>query len=371
MLNAAGLTLVILGYQTVIALFYRKMSLGRPKYDPMIIKRLLFGFLVIGIPIKYFLVIPYRLGFLGWVLPGSIQYLSMLTSLAIIVLFVMVHNGARRYKVILYLLISMELVSSLMSLSKLEIILVLIMILLGIFLCETRINRFLSGCAMVAVIYIFFLSPFIAFGRLAVSLEGISSLKELSKSVLEYTKEDQIDALGQLPYVQSWWCRLNYANAQAFAMDSYDGGTPGDTYSLIPFTIVPRILYPEKPIMTRGLEFNEMVTGSSSAASGAGLFGEAYWNGGWLCVILSCLYVGIVYAIFTAISVRYIPELNLVYLPVTFVGIIMGLRPDDWFVATFVGSLLQSAILYFFIRYIIIPVLSHGKIVVSKENISF
>jgi hypothetical protein len=355
MLNAAGITLVILGYQVGIMLFHRKMSLDRPKYDAVMMRRLLFSFLAIGIPIKYFLVLPHRLGLLGWVLPGSIEYLSVLTSLAIIVMFVMVHNGERSYKIPLILFITTELVISLMSLSKLEVIVVLIMILLGIFLCRPRINEFLAGGVLIGIIYIFFLSPFIMFGRLAVREEGMRSLRELSTSVLEYAQEERLDVLSQLPNVQGWWSRLNYANAQAFAMNSYDIGNPGDSYSLLSFTIVPRVLYPEKPYMNPGREFNEIVTGSFDSASGPGIFCEAYWNGGWLFVILSCLYVGIVYAIFTDISTRHIPQWKLAYLPVAFAGIIMGLRPDAWFVATFVGSFIQAIVLYFVIRYFVMP----------------
>jgi len=359
MLNAAGITLALLGYQVGMALFHRKMPVGRPKYDAVMMRRLLLVFLTIGIPIKYFLVLPYRLGLLGWILPGSIQYFSVFTSLAIIVMFFMVHNGERSYKIPLFLLITTELVIGLMSLSKLEVIVVLIMILLGIFLCTPKFYEFLAGGVLIGIIYIFFLSPFITFGRFAVRLEGIRSLGELSTSALEYAQEDRIDLFGQVPYVQGWWTRLNYANAQAFAMNSYDSGNPGDTYSLIPFTVVPRILYQEKPIMNRGPEFNELVTGSDHSASGAGLFGEAYWNGGWIYVILSCLYVGFVYAIFTVKSIQHISEWRLTYLPVVLIGIITGLRPDDWFAATFVGAFLQAIVLYLSIRYFVTPGLSY------------
>ena len=359
MLNAAGITLVLFGYQVSMAFIPKwKAAYSTTTLNVIEMKRLLFGLLLIGIPVKYLLAVPYRLGLSSYVLPGSIQYLSIFTSLSIIVLFVIIHNGANSYRIPLYLLITAELVASLMSLSKLEVVVVLIMILLGIYLCRPRIIVFIAGGALIGLIYIVFLSPFVTYARFAVRLEGMRSQGELSTSILEYAKEGRLDALDQLPNVQGWWSRLNYANAQAFAMNSYDSGNPGNTYSLIPFTVVPRVLYPEKPIMTRGPEFNELVTGSDHSASAPGLFGDAYWNGGWLYVILSCLYAGLVYAIFTDISIRHIREWKLTYLPVVFIGIMMGIRPDEFFASSFVGPSFQAIVLYIAIRFLITPVLT-------------
>jgi len=365
MLNTAGITLVLLGYQVGMALIPKQRAAYSTIFNIIEMKRLLFGLLVIGIPIKYLLVVPYRLGLLSYVLPGSIQGLSIFTSLSIIVLFVMVHNGANNYRILLYLLIAMELVTGLMSLSKLAVVMVLIMILLGIFFCRPRMNVFITGITLIGLIYIVFLSSFVTYARLAVRVGGLQSQEEFSTSILEYAKEGRLDALGQKPYVQDWWSRLNYANVQAFAMNSYDSGNPGDTYSLIPFTVVPRVLYPEKPIMSRGPEFNELITGSNNSASAPGLFGDAYWNGGWLYVILSCLYAGLVYAIFTNLSIRYIREWKLAYLPVAFIGIMMGMRPDEFFFSSFVGPSFEAIVLYIAIRYFITPVLSAKKLVID------
>lgn len=366
MLNAAGIAFVLLGYQVGMAFIPRQRTAYSTIFNIIEMKRLLFVLLVIGISAKYLLVIPYRMGFLGWVLPGSILSISRFTSIAIIVLFVIVHNGSINYKIPLYLFIATELAVGLMSWSKLEVIVVLLMILLGKFLCDPRINKFLSGCVLIGLIYIFILSPFVSFGRLFVRAEGTQSLRELSTTMSEYAQVGRLDALGQLPYVEDWWMRLNYANAQTFVMNSYDAGNPGDTYSLIPFIVVPRVLYPEKPIMTRGNEFNEIVTGSANNATLPGLFGEAYWNGGWLYVILSCLCLGSIFAIFTDISIRHVQECKLAYLPVVFTGIFIGLRPDDSFVTAVVGPLFEATVLYIATRYFIIPVLSERKFVLSK-----
>jgi len=358
MLNAAGISSVLLGYLVGMALIDRGGGRTSQITNIYEMKRLLFVLLVVGISVKYLLVVPYRTGILGWVLPGSIQNLSRFTWIAIIVLFVLVHNGSIKYRIPLYCLVGTELIVGLMSWSRFEVIVVLLMILLGKFLCEQRIDRFIAGCALIGLFYVFFLSPFATFGRISVRLEGAKSVGELSNTFLEYLQEERFDALGQLPGSHGWWSRLNYANAQTFAMNSYDSGNPGDTYSYIPYTVVPRILYPEKPIMTLGTEFNELVTGSAHSASAAGLFGEAYWNGGWPLVIISSIIAGFVYSIFTIMSIRHILEWNLAYLPVTFIGITMGMSPDNSFVTACIGTFVQAVILYISIRYLIMPIIT-------------
>ena len=53
--------------------------------------------------------------------------------------------------------------------------------------------------------------------------------------------------------VQGWWTRLCYSNAQAFCIRAHDAGINGNTFELILPAIVPRVLWPDKPIMTPGL----------------------------------------------------------------------------------------------------------------------
>ena len=51
------------------------------------------------------------------------------------------------------------------------------------------------------------------------------------------------------------------------------------------------------------------------------------------------------------------------YLPIIFIGLIMGLRPDDWFVLVYIGGLIQAAVLYLMIMTFAHPVIVHTSLV--------
>jgi len=147
---------------------------------------------------------------------------------------------------------------------------------------------------------------------------------------------------------QSWWARLSYVNAQTFAMRTYDGGSPGRSFTLVGYAFVPRALWPDKPSITGVAEdFTFLVTGIRASSSAPGAFAEAYWNGGWFMVVLSCVYLGLLFAGFSHYAVRHMALMDLSLLPVVFIGIRMGFRPDGWFAAEYVGALAIAVVLHF------------------------
>jgi hypothetical protein len=141
-------------------------------------------------------------------------------------------------------------------------------------------------------------------------------------------------------------------------MQEHDRGEPGSTIGLIPYAFVPRLLYPEKPIMTSGRDFTALVTGEDSYSTAPGIFGEAYWNGGWPTLIAVGIYVGLVFAVFGAFTMRKIAAGQYVYAPVVMAGIVMGFRPDDWFVPTYVGALVEVFALYGILRFLLVPLIA-------------
>lgn len=99
--------------------------------------------------------------------------------------------------------------------------------------------------------------------------------------------------------------------------------------------------------MTPGRELTKMLTGDDSLGhTGVGIFGEAYWNGGWEMLIGVCLYTGFLLAFVGKVSMSMIARGHYEYMPLILMGIIGGLRVDDWFVPTYVGSIVEAAILY-------------------------
>src|ERR1035441_10496945 len=100
------------------------------------------------------------------------------------------------------------------------------MVFLGVYLGRPRIMPFVVFGAMALAAYVYVLSPLTGFGRQA-ALEGErpSTNWELIERYKAYRgASEQVGS----PDVQWWWSRLDYSNAQLFALDQYDSDSPGN-----------------------------------------------------------------------------------------------------------------------------------------------
>ena len=237
---------------------------------------------------------------------------------------------------------------ALLRFNKLDVLLCVIMMVLGIYFGRPRRKVLLWGGATCVAAYIL-LMPLVSAGRFYIeeqSNRGVSnrlvflySYLTGSESVTPYL--DHSDTM-----VQYGWSRLNYSNTESFAMDAYDQGEAGKSFQMAVYTFVPRIVWRDKPVIDFGTDFNELMFGNKESSTGIGILAEAYWNGGWLMVAAVSTFVGLEFAWFTIMSIRY--------MPCAFFGLYMGLRPDDWFVTVFVGQLV-ICIAYFTIICTLVP----------------
>jgi len=341
LLNVVGLVTVLLGAALVSRLrfgFPRPMTRS-PSHDAW---RVAVLFLVIGVPIKYLLELPYVLGLVDFVLPGSIQYLGTFSGLAILPLTVAAAEGRRGARTLLWTLVASEMLAGFVMLAKLHIITTVLLVFLGQYAVRPDLKRLVVTGILVGVGYVAVLSPFVDFARTILGRASARDLAEVSAVAGSYGTEGRETLADVLPGVQGWWSRLAYSNAQAFAMDQYDQGKAGWTFGMAGYVFVPRFLYDDKPIMTPGKEFTYLVQGTDTSSTGPGFFiGEAYWNGGWPLVILTGLFVGGLFAVLGRISARAVRAGRWLYVPLVFMTIYLGLRPDDWFVPLYLGGVMQ------------------------------
>lgn len=137
---------------------------------------------------------------------------------------------------------------------------------------------------------------------------------------------------------QSGLLRLSYVNINAFVVDRYDAGLSGDTLGNALAVIIPRALWPNKPIITQlGGDLYFLVRGRYGTSFGVGHFAEAYWNFGWAGLIIFMAILGPILAIFTRISIRIMARKDWIFLPIVFIGVNLGLRVDGHFVPDILG----------------------------------
>lgn len=137
----------------------------------------------------------------------------------------------------------------------------------------------------------------------------------------------------------STWGRLCYTVPQVAAMDLYGNGRGGNEIRLIPWAFVPRMLAPNKPIITRGGgELHQKITGNSGSSTGTGIFVSGYYNAGWPGVLFASLLSGWLLAQTSAISHAVLARRAFILLPLVMLGVFMAFRIDGDFVSDYIGA---------------------------------
>ena len=91
--------------------------------------------------------------------------------------------------------------------------------------------------------------------------------------------------------------RLNYASVQAIGMRLRDDAVGIDTLSNVWMMFVPRIIWPDKPIYASpGIQFYTLITGNEGTSVGISVFGDVYWQFGWMGIFIIIPMIALLYA---------------------------------------------------------------------------
>lgn len=297
------------------------------------------GFLLIGGGLRYGFVLPYAFGLTTIVLPGAIGTLSKMYYVGVYLLVVYGLSHNKKILPIVSLLIGLEIIVSVASFAKTELLLILIFSFLGFINRQASKTRVLVGASCVLLAYFMFQS-LVGYGRhqLATRYGEIrgAGLAERWAIVQNYLDEGRDNIVSTR---QGGLSRLSYVNIGAFVVDRYDFGTPGNTLRNAAAVIIPRALWPDKPIITQlGADLYFSVRGRGGTSLGVGHFAEAYWNFGWFGIVPFMGVLSLILSAFTRVSMRIMAYKDWLLLPFVFIGINMGLRVDGHFVPDILGA---------------------------------
>src|SRR5262249_5353777 len=155
--------------------------------------------------------LPHITGDLSYVLPGAVQHLSLFMSVAIILTFVLVNHGERRYVVLLALLVVSEISFGLIELSKTAIIQTGLLVLLGLWLRRPNISMLIAAGLSGFLLYMAVLSPFITFARIVIGTSSAKEAADIDTAIGAYENIGRHDLAVLSPEVQGWWARFSYA----------------------------------------------------------------------------------------------------------------------------------------------------------------
>src|SRR5690606_18534318 len=158
---------------------------------------------------------------------------------------------------------------SVASFAKSELLLILIFSFLGFISRNVGKTKVLIGASCVLFAYFAF-QPLVGYGRdqLVMRYGEIRGAGLVERWDIV---QDYLAGARRVYTRQGGLSRLSYLNVGAYVVDKYDAGLPGDTLRNAAAVFVPRILWPDKPIITSlGPELNFEIFGREGSSLGIG-----------------------------------------------------------------------------------------------------
>jgi hypothetical protein len=298
------------------------------------------AFLAVGLAIDYGFVVPYAMKWTDYTLPGSIMNLANLTPVGVFMITVSTLSSSGALLPAMLGVVLLQSLKALLLFEKTSLLKMLILFLLAFLWHRFTLRRGLAVAAILTAVYALSV-PLVRYGRLEMARRyndrNIATPAERLEILVSYLREGNVEEPGE--EIQGAWSRISYVNQSALAISLYDAGWPGNTMANLPAVFIPRLLWPEKPIITKlGTDFNVLATGNEGSASSPGLFAEAYWNFGWLGIPIIMVPLGFIYGALSLYAAWVIRNGRWIYFPAVLLALIMGFRTDGVFVADVAGA---------------------------------
>jgi hypothetical protein len=207
----------------------------------------------------------------------------------------------------------------------------------------------LAGAAAVILLCFQTIVPMAEYGRhqLILRYDSISgaALDERLEILSNYFEGGAVEKSEE--EFQGAIARFSYMNGAALAVQLYDSGLPGNSLANIPAVFIPRMFWPDKPVITQvGVDFTVLATGNAHSSSAAGLFAESYWNFGWFGIPLLMVPLALIHYYLSRYALKVIHFGRWLFFPVVLVGMKMGLRVDGHYVSDVVGTIVLVVVVH-------------------------
>ena len=328
------------------------------KSDPVL---WLFGivFSIIGYSVKYFIILPDMFGLYGNGAPPGLLF--SLTYLSVAGLFMLTLWCAKYSIKLIFIptaLLCADMATGTLLLSKGAVLFPLIVYILG--LCRYSASYGRLGVAAVTVVLVFnTLVPAVQYGRAELekrhgyidSGDLEERLEILSTYLTSGARADS--AAAEL----SPLARFYYAGAMTAAVAQYEAGRPGKTLADAYTILIPRAIWPNKPVYDVGAQFNLSVVGDANSSTWMGIFAESFWNLGWIGIPIVMIPLAIAYGVLGRMVIVILKESKWLHFPVALFGVWMGMGVDSGIIQTQFALFVGCMIIYFFANLIESPLL--------------
>ena len=306
---------------------------------------LIFGFLT-QVYIFYF-----DISAIDQVLSGSIRQLKYLVYVGILVGILNTNKSSTLHKII----IAVTILSSLLGIinfNKGDFILPTVIFLTSLSIKNNSKRLFLVAIMMIfvmltavggATLYarasVYGINPNSFSDRLSLIIDGVS----IANNVNDYEKYNS-------------WGRFTLINAQASSVKLYDTGDGGDDAEKFLWVAVPRIIYPNKPVLSQsGGDLYTKMTGNIGSSTAQGVFINGYYNNGFIGLLLYSIICGLIISQLTSISSIIVRKKAYAVYPIMLFCILIGSNTAGVLLTDYIGlfiTLITTIFIFYFISKI-------------------
>lgn len=309
-------------------------------------------FIFAGLGYNYFVRLPIELGILPLgTIPGSV---STPFDAALAVGVFLLSLWSLRQGGLALLLIPAVLVAGcsigLLLLTKQGVLLPLVFFGLAVLFERITVMRLVAITGLLVLSFAL-LQPMIAYARAMVIVDLPLDPGERLGHLSDYIAEG--DALAEQGDIETDFLRFGHTHVAAFIVDRYDRGMPSLELRNSLIALVPRIVWPDKPILTQGAsDLYFLVSGREGSALATTTFADLYWNAGWIGVILAGLIWGALMWIGTWKSLKIVKRRDWLMMPFVLMVFMIGLAAESAFTVGVFIPTIMAFIAYFLLRWV-------------------
>lgn len=258
-------------------------------------------------------------------------------------------KGAR---IVACLALILSILFGLILMNKTVVLLPSLILSLGYLRARISFRRVLTSVVVVASIY-FTINPIVVYSRSrhyqAHSVMGTGTFEDRISYLRDYWNGDRaFEGTGEATSYSM--ARLDYVMPASFVIAQYDRGVPSDEIATSGYMLIPRFLWPDKPVTTTaGLAVNYLLGIQSTNQIAVTMLADLYWNFGWPGLSLM-LIAGFFIGIGTLASRRILKSGDWLMMPFVFVAFRASLGFDGNFATGLMIPIIMAIALYWALR---------------------
>lgn len=244
---------------------------------------------------------------------------------------------------------------NLTSLSKTTLVFSMIPVLLFYIIqsFKDRKKRILIVFAVISVsaVYFLFVQPLVSNARLFSKIYKVDITPgSLANFILsgDYNITLSNVDIDKNP-IEIFLSRMFELNAPAYIYEqtNKEGYLTGSTFENIAYGLIPRLVWPSKPLIPQGKEFSYQISGIEDVYVGMLISGELYWNFGFLGIIIGSFLLGFLIGYMWRQNNKFMLD-NFIFFTI-YLYLLQACIGGSEFSAVFIG-LFQLLVIFYLVR---------------------